>query len=182
MSGFVLNMFFSNFIIFILNYLGTIGNQCFGYLHPAFKITIHLICMKNAIEQQDHQYENVAEFLKNIFLIDVCVQHSRTINYSTVRSLPWKLGWILWEILFHWICPAGISFIKHDLLQYAVKSICQHENMKSNAGSSRLKVFFGGKSICWKFQVLAALPADHNKADSSGHQTFVLFVLMAKCW
>ena len=41
--------------------------------------------------------------------------------------------------------------------------------------------FFLGKSICWKLQVLAALPADHNKADSSGHQTVVLFV-RAKCW
>ena len=134
--------------------------------------------MKNTIEQQNLQYENVAEFLKNICLIDVCVQHSRTINYSTVRSLPWKLGWIPWEILLHWICPAGISFIKHDLLQYAVKSICQHENMKSNAGSSGWKVFLGEKSICWKFQMLAKLPADHNKADSSGHQTVFLFVLL----
>ena len=106
-------------------------------------ITIHSIFIKNTIEKQDLQYENVAEFLKNICLIDVCVQHSRTINYSTVRSLPWKLGWIPWEILLHWICPAGISFIKHDLLQYAVQSICQHENMKSNAGSSRWKFFWG---------------------------------------
>ena len=51
-------------------------------------LTIHSIFMKNTIEQQNLQYENVAEFLKNIFLIDACVQHSRTINYSTVRSLP----------------------------------------------------------------------------------------------
>ena len=82
-------------------------------------INIYSFFMKNTIEQQNLQYENVAEFLKNICLIDVCVQHSRTINYSTVRSLPWKFGWIPWEILLHWICPAGISFIKHDLVQYA---------------------------------------------------------------
>ena len=52
--------------------------------------------------------------------------------------------------------------------------------VKKNMKSSRWK-FFLGKSICWKLQVLAALPADHNKADSSGHQTVVLFV-RAKCW
>ena len=31
--------------------------------------------MKNTIEQQNLQYENVAEFLKNICLIDVCVSN-----------------------------------------------------------------------------------------------------------
>ena len=83
-------------------------------------------------------YENVAEFLKNICSIDVCVQHSRTIDYSTERYLTWKFGWIPWEIPLQWICPAGIFFIRHDLLQYAVQSICQkkHEIVK-------VKVFFG---------------------------------------
>ena len=55
-----------------------------------------------------------------------------------------------------------------------------NQSVKKNWNRQGESLFLG-KSICWKLQVLAALPADHNTADSSGHQTVVLFV-RAKCW